>query len=220
MLALLISVIAAWPQSSSATSDPATVRDWNRRAFAAYEANQTRTAAALFAKAAARGDASARYNLAVMQIRGETRILGRQQALRALRRSADAGFAPAQYMLGELLEGGWLLPRALPEAHQYFEAAARQGHIEAAHALALQFMMGRGVTQNDEAAARWYEVAASAGDVAAQYTLASFYERGTGVPRDHRLAIQWYVAAARQGDEAARAKARVLARDFVGEQNN
>ncbi len=209
--------------TSAYSTDRGLIRTWNNDGFAAYESGRNATASRLFQKAAAAGDISAKYNLAVMKIRSETRSITRSQALLWLRHSADAGFAPAQFMLAELMESGEftaLIKRPRQSAHRYYELAAAQGHPDAAHALALKYLLGRGIAPSDEQAAHWYSQAAKAGDVAAQYTLGSFYERGAGVERDLQIALQWYNAAARQGDLAAREKAKSLIEQIARERNS
>ena len=211
--ALLLFCLFAFFNPSIHAADLGLVSVWNQDGFAAYEAGQNAKAARMFNKAAQAGDASAKYNLAVMNIRAETRSISRSKSLRWLRQSAHAGFAPAQFMLGELMESGdftELNKGSRWSALQYFEFAAAQGHADAAHTLALKYLLGRGISPSDERAAYWYTQAARAGDGAAQYTLASFYERGTGVELDLQQALQWYRAAARQGDVAAREKAKFL----------
>lgn len=199
------------------------IKSWNQDGFTAYEAGHNKKAAQLFKKAALAGDASAQYNLAVMNIRAETRSISRSKSLRWLSQSARAGFAPAQFMLAELMESGdfpELNSNSRLGAPQYYELAAAQGHADAAHALALKYLLGRGISASDERAAYWYAQAAKAGDVAAQYTLASFYERGTGVEVDLQQALQWYNAAARQGDVAAREKAKSLTEQLIRERKS
>lgn len=191
-------------------SDLASIKRWNDLAFAEYEAGHTPRAVQWFRKGARMKHPVSQYNLAVIGYRGEHRGISPAEVLRLLRRSAAGGFAPAQFMLAELLDAGRDLPRDSEQAHGLYLAAARQGHPQAAASLGVQFLLGRGTAQDDVQAAYWYNQAAAAGDMAAQYTMGAFLERGTGISRDLRAAVRWYSAAARQGDVAAREKAREL----------
>lgn len=193
---------------------------WNREAFDLYEAGQTERALSLYMKAAARGDPSARYNVAVIRLRDDSRRPSLATAIGHLRASAQAGFAPAQLMLGALLESGRHVTASQSEATAWFAKAAEQGLVDAQLSLATQYYLGRGVAQDYAAAARWYLAAAEGGDVAAQYMAASMLATGLGVQRNLREALQWYTAAARQGDIAAREQARVLTERLAREQES
>ncbi|MCL4748052.1 MAG: hypothetical protein KJZ83_21975, partial [Burkholderiaceae bacterium] len=62
-------------QAPSLAAGPAQhdqVRQWNLQAFEAYERAEVARAVSLYDKAARAGDASARYNLAVIRIREES----------------------------------------------------------------------------------------------------------------------------------------------------
>ncbi len=222
---------AAWAQaagpaapagmSAAGPARPAAeVVRWNREAFDLYEAGQTQRALSLYMKAAARGDPSARYNVAVIRLREESRRPAIATAIAHLRASAQAGFAPAQLMLGALLESGRHVTASQSEATVWFAKAAQQGLVDAQLSLATQYYLGRGVAQDYAAAARWYLAAAEGGDVAAQYMVASMLATGLGVQRDLREALQWYTAAARQGDIAAREQARALAERLARERES
>jgi TPR repeat protein len=65
--------------------------------------------------------------------------------------------------------------------------------------LALAYLRGEGVSQDDAAAARWAHAAALKGDGKAQYVLGSLYAGGQGVAADPGQAFFWFQAAARQG---------------------
>ena len=84
----------------------AQIRRWNQAGFDAYERGDVQRAVAAYGRAARAGDASGRYNLAVIRLRDESRRPPLARALVLLRSSAQAGFAPAQYMLASLHENG------------------------------------------------------------------------------------------------------------------
>jgi uncharacterized protein len=189
------------------------VRALNKAGFDAYENNNLQAAYANYAKAAKLGEPSALYNIAVMRIKDEVLQPSLKQAVRSLTRSAELGFAPAQFMLATLLETGLAIGiknKSLSQSVGWFEKAAKQGHPDAFLALGTAYYIGRGTQLDYPKALEWYTKAAESGDVAAQYLVASMYETATGVEKNLETALMWYVAAARQGDIAAREKSKYL----------
>jgi hypothetical protein len=139
------------------------------------------------------GDPEAQCMLAVAYLNGESR--DRRRALYWLRRSAGAGFAPAQYALANLhlrASHGALSRPAL----RWFTRAAAQGDIDAQLALAYRYT-AQGAQRD---AIRWFRRAAHAGEATAQYHLARAFESGNGTARDYTKAATWYRRAARGGD--------------------
>ncbi len=139
------------------------------------------------------GDPEAQCMLAVAHLNGESR--DRRRALYWLRRSAGAGFAPAQYALANLHlreSHGVLSPPAL----RWFTRAAVQGDTDAQLALAYRYT-AQGAARN---AVRWFRRAARAGEATAMYHLARALESGKGAARDYKKAAAWYRRAARGGD--------------------
>jgi TPR repeat protein len=187
-------------------------------AWRAYERRDFPTAAKLYAGQARKGDRLAQFNYAMMLFRGEAAETERGEALRWLRRAADAGMMQAQYNMGLLYENGTALPKCLTEATAWFERTAEQGHTDAQVSAATQYFLGPGAPKDYAKAAYWYREAANGGDVGAQYILASMYEKGDGMVKDLRLALYWYTQAAQQGDAVALVKARAVARRYEAEQ--
>jgi TPR repeat protein len=132
---------------------------WNALAIKAYEDNKLTVAAPLFAKAARAGDLIAKYNLASMRIRDETRLVSQAQALAWISMAAQAGLAPAQFSNAMLFELGRNRRQDIVAANYWFEKAALQGHPEAALALATACFLGRGHALDYSKAALWYELA-------------------------------------------------------------
>jgi uncharacterized protein len=185
----------------------------NDQAFKAYERNDIRSAVRFYSQAAKLGERSALYNLAVMRIRDETKTPSLKQAVKYLEKSADLGFAEAQFMLASLFETGIGIGenrKSLSQSLQWHRKAAEQGHSDAALAVGTAYFLGRGVVLDYAQAAVWYTKAAEQGDSAAQYLIASMYESATGVQRNLETALSWYVAAARQGDIVAREKSKYI----------
>jgi localization factor PodJL len=89
-------------------------------------------------------------------------------------------------------------------------AAAMSGDAAAAYEVAIRFAEGRGVTQNNEEAARWLERAAKQGLAPAQFRLGGFYEKGIAVKKDLTAARDLYLAAANKGNAKAMHNLAVL----------
>jgi uncharacterized protein len=113
---------------------------------------------------------------------------------------ADAGDARSQLGLGVLYESGRGLPAPdLPQAVEWYRAAAAQGLPAAENNLALLYATGRGVPLNPVMAGELWHVAAAAGCPLAQFNLALAYEQGFGLPRDYDSAARWYAEAGDRG---------------------
>ncbi|WP_119156293.1 tetratricopeptide repeat protein [Caldimonas tepidiphila] len=181
-------------------------------ALRAYAAGRLDEAREGFERLAQGGSALARYNLAMMHLRGEAPQPDRRRALRLLEASAAQGFVRSAHALGQVHELGLVDAPDLPRSVQWYALAAGQGHPDAQLELGTAYYLGRGTAPDAGAAAHWYREAARAGDMGAQYLIASMYEKGEGVARDLRLARYWYAQAAAQGDEAAPIKLRELDR--------
>lgn len=161
--------------------------------------------AALSATAAA-NQPSAIYALAVAAIdRGDNK------GVDALRRAANAGYAPAQFYLAKLYEAGRAgVPKNAAEARRWTERAAMGGDRWAMHNLALYYYEA-GSSQPTAAsaatAAQWFRRAADQGLVDSQYNLGRLYETGVGVSQNTAEAYKWYLIAAASGDADSRTSA-------------
>lgn len=158
--------------------------------------------------AAADGDPSAEFEVAVRLDEGRGVERNVKEAVIWYQRSASRGFAPAQYRLGTLYERGVGVPMDRGRAMAWYKSAAEKGHLKAMHNFAV--LSASGEPSDYRTAARWFEEAASRGLVDSQYNLAILYESGRGVDRDLKQAYKWFALAARGGDkEAARRRDRV-----------
>lgn len=129
-------------------------------------------------------------------------------ALAELKPLAEAGSADAQYYLGTMYQHGHGVPRDPRMAQLWYERAARQGHADAAFAVAFLLYYGAGegeraVIATREAAAPWLEIAAERGNASAQYLLGTLYRAGEGEIADRATAMRWTLQAADQGVVAA-----------------
>src|SRR5512137_1122746 len=115
LLLLLLSIFAAvavsvaGPMKVAPADDPDVAAGW-----AAYRADDHARAIEHYRKAAARGERVAEFNLAVMLLAGEGGAADPVEGVNWLRKSADHGFARAQYALGLLYERGEHVARSLP----------------------------------------------------------------------------------------------------------
>lgn len=80
---------------------------------------------------------------------------------------------------------------------------ADQGDARAQSLLGLMYFLGRGVPQDDLAAARWFRLAADQGDAPAQFNLGVMYAEGRGVPQEYAEAVKRYRLAADRGHAQA-----------------
>jgi TPR repeat protein len=75
---------------------------------------------------------------------------------------------------------------------------ADRGDAEAQFNLGVMYANGRGVPQDDWAAASWYRKAADQGNALAQNNLGNRYANGRGVAQNDAAAVSWYRKAADQ----------------------
>lgn len=76
---------------------------------------------------------------------------------------------------------------------------AAAGDSVAQNELAVRYLVGRGIEQNYDQAARWLQEAATGGVVSAQYNLGVLYDSGRGVESDPIEALIWFHSAAEKG---------------------
>jgi localization factor PodJL len=92
------------------------------------------------------------------------------------------------------------LPVGLPQA---LRDAAVGGVPSAQYETAQRLFEGRGVPQDQHAAALWFERAAATGLAPAQFRIGALYQKGIGVARDEDAAKRWYKKAADAGNARA-----------------
>jgi localization factor PodJL len=131
--------------------------------------------------------------------------------LDSLKRAANLGYAPAEFYLAKLYEGGQAgLKKDLTQARTWTERAAEAGDVKAMHNLALDYFEGAGGPKDLSQAADWFHRAADQGLVDSEYNLARLYEEGLGVARNPAEAYKWYLIATRSGDQESRTAAQRL----------
>ncbi|MEO8421033.1 MAG: hypothetical protein ABI457_07550 [Hyphomicrobium sp.] len=159
--------------------------------------------------AAAKGDASAQFEVASRLAEGKGLDQDLKEAAQWYQRAAAGGFAMAQFRLGTLYERGLGMKPDAARAQIWYERAAAQGNVKAMHNLAV-LAASRNPKGDYEGAARWFNGAANYGLADSQYNLAVLYENGMGVGKDMQQAYKWLLLAAKSGDKDAAARRDVL----------
>ncbi len=135
--------------------------------------------------------------------------------LNDLRKSANQGYAPAQFYLAKLYENGeGGVAKDPVEARRWTERAAQGGDRKAMHNLGLYYFEGTGGATNQTTAAQWFRRAADLGLTDSQYNLGKLYEIGSGVTQNGAEAYKWYLIAGRAGDSEAKASAERIRADL------
>ena len=119
------------------------------------------------------------------------------------RKSAEAGFAPAQYKLGRCYEDGDGVEQSYEGAAMWYRKAADQGDADAQYNLGILYYDGQGVVQSYGEATKWFKKSADQGRAKAQYNLGICYYYGQGVAQSDEDAAKWWRRAADQGDVTA-----------------
>ena len=158
-------------------------------------------------EAAAAGDPKALYVVAENLTSASGGASGDlASALEWYERSAELGFAPAQYRAGNFHEKGFGAPRDVDAAKTWYQLAAEQGNASAMHNLAVLFAAGVEGEPDFDSAARWFLSAAELGVRDSQFNLGILSAKGQGVPQDLSESYKWFALAAKSGDTDAAAK--------------
>ena len=231
ILVPILAAILVTTATIPATAQTSQTAQTFEKAVAAYEQGAYVMAFVLFGAAAEEGHAEAQFSLGMMYARGEGVEKNETQAVRWLRLAAKQGYAYAQDILDNMSEiegatesvgGSDASGDSDIETAQTFDEAvaayergdyttalrgfspvAERGNALAQVFLALMYVDGRGVPQNDVEAIRWYRKAAEQGNAPAQYGLGSMYGNGRGVSQSDSEAVRWFRLAAEQNVAAA-----------------
>lgn len=122
---------------------------------------------------------------------------------------AEQGDPDAAFNLGQAYRLGRGVPVDLGQAQNWFERAARKGHVDAQTTLGLLLFQNG----NRVAAMRWLNSAAEAGEPRALLMVGTALYNGDGIPEDHVKAYAYVSRAAAQG--LAPAKATLADMDAV-----
>jgi uncharacterized protein len=126
------------------------------------------------------GEPKAQNELGVMYYTGEAvsttdtgEVLDNDPELAAgwFFRSAEQGYADAQFNLGLMYANGEGVEVDTLKAVELFKQAAEQGNVDAQNNLAAMYYTGEGIDRDVEKAIAWFEKAAEQGNVEAQANL-------------------------------------------------
>lgn len=118
----------------------------------------------------------------------------------------------ALFNLGQVYRLGRGVPKDMPTARNYYERAARLGHVSAQGNLGtLYFFAEDSALKDQEKAVSWWQEAATNGDARSQYMLGVLFFNGEVVDRDWTRAYAWMNLAASAGlPEASQAETSML----------
>ncbi len=132
-------------------------------------------------------------------------------ATRLLSPLADKGVSEAQFYMGMMADAGMGMKKNVEQAFLWYLAAARSGHPNAQHNLAVAYAQGEGVDIDAAKAVYWWQQAANQGNADAQYNLGIVYAVGKlGVAKDMQTAMMWWRKAAINGDGMAQYNLGIL----------
>jgi TPR repeat protein len=132
-------------------------------------------------------------------------------------RKADAGDSVHQFKLAcNYLNGLYGLDR-INDAMKYFLLSAKQGNLDAQHALATRYRRRDViVADNDAEAFKWYMSAALGGRPDSQCSVGTCYASGEGIKRDPVEANKWFLKSAEQGYAIAQGNLAVHLENGIG----
>lgn len=122
------------------------------------------------------------------------------KAQKYFQRAAEKGNADAQYMLGYMYFYGHV-EKNLSLSIEYFEMAAKQGHVLSASNLALLYQIPE--MHNYEKAFNYCKYAADCGDTPSEFVLGTMYLSGRGCETDEDKAYLCFKHAAGNGSSEA-----------------
>ena len=167
-------------------------------------ARDAERAAALFANAAARGNAEAQYYMGLLYRNGDGVEVDQVTAFNWFLASSEGFNIEAQYELSRMYAQGVGTAQNVDEALRWMQSAASDGQVAAMYSLAESYDAGAGVGQSDSEALEWYLRAAEGGHILAQRNLGTRYLQGSdGQAPNAAEALRWLQSAAEAGDAGA-----------------
>ena len=132
-------------------------------------------------------------------------------------KSAEQGFAKAQYNLGICYHDGRGVPRDEVEAVNWYRKAAEQRFAPAQINLGICYFNGEGVEKDSMQAVSWFRKAAEQGAAEAQFYLGICYHDGKGVAKDGvETYAHWNLASLTH--QPAREKLIILKKQMTDDQ--
>ena len=171
----------------------------------------------LLARAAAKGDAHAQYNMGVIFQRGLGTAIDLKASEAFYRASAQQNYAEAEFSLAALLAND---PKTKDEASTWLQKAVGNGHGEAAYVLGLMQFNGINMPKDRSAGLALLTQAANKGVVGAQNQLGVIYSSEVEMVPDYRKSLKWLVRAAQRDYAPAENNLGVMYRSGLGLPHN
>jgi TPR repeat protein len=127
----------------------------------------------------------------------------RDEGLRWLQRSAEAGYPRHQVILGLIFARGQIVPQELNFATRWFQRAANKGDVDGEFHFGECLILGEGINRDAPRGIDFLERAARAGDARAQELLGICYAKGDGVNPDGNRAKEYFEQAVEGGSVSA-----------------
>lgn len=206
---VLLLAVAVSPVYATSAILPDNVDTQRERALAFFHNADYNHALPWITKAVESNDATAMYLLSLLYGQGLAVEQDFAQSWAWLLKSAELGYAPAQYAVGQAYWQDWgdgKVPITFDAAFlqqikntdtgwKWLQKAAQNGYAPAQRDLGRTYF-------NDsqyEASLYWFRLAAGQNDAIAQYRVGFMYETGRAVERDRNAAAQWYAKSAEGG---------------------
>ncbi|OHT00048.1 hypothetical protein TRFO_33339 [Tritrichomonas foetus] len=161
-------------------------------------------------------DPASVFQLAMKLKNGEGVPENIPQALKYIKKSADAGYPKAQIEYGKLLLDGIdndVLQKNEIEASHFFHLAAEQGDAEGQYLYGHACYYGIGTQQNFRKAAKLLQLSATQGNRDALYLFGLCLKEGNGAPQNIPMAIKCFTIAHENGEVSATRHLRELGVD-------
>lgn len=215
MLGLLMTLISGPPALSAETNPPLTLGP-AEQAYNAFQQGDFETARTLWKQAAAKGDASAQYNLGLIHAEGRGVLRNPGIAINWWRLAAENGHAQAQhnlalaYISGETIVPGTAGKPRVEEAIMWLRRAADAGLASSRYALGTLLLVRANNEDERSEAIKFLTSAAHQGLVEAQFFLGRCYFDGDGVEIDRREALALFLKSAAAGHAPAQDRIAAL----------
>lgn len=127
-----------------------------------------------------------------------------KQAAYWYNKSAQQGYAPAQYNIGVAYRYGRGVTQDLKKASEWYQKSATQGVVKAQVNLGMLYLLGTGVPVDYNNSRQWFMKASESGDTIAIFNIGQLYFYGLGVPKDYSQAEIWLKKALALGSMRAK----------------
>ncbi len=149
-------------------------------------------------RAAERGNARAQYDLGLMYATGNGVAKNEALALMWFNRAAQNNFVKTAPKTAPKIKGA-------SKKFFYAKEAAAKGNARAQFDLAMMYLNGNGVAQNERLAFHYFHKAARNNLVEAKFQMGLSFSKGRGVRKQAQLARYWFKLAVKAGHPKAMA---------------